>query len=89
VDAQGQVIAYIGTNLDNIRYDANSGTIQGAVGGGFGLVQGDGFWRIFPLGCAIVNPGGTSGAPTLARTAEGESFQIGSGAPNPGAGNTR
>jgi hypothetical protein len=89
VDAQGQVIAYIGTNLDNIRYDPNTGTIQGAVGGGFGLVQGEGFWRIFPLGCAIVNPGGVSGAPTLARTAEGYSFQIGAGGPNPAAGYTR
>ena len=89
VDAQGQAIAYIGTDLTNIRYDPNTGTIQGAVGGGFGVVQGDGFWRIFPLGCAIVNPGGVSGAPTLARTAEGYSFQVGTGAPDPRAGFAR
>jgi hypothetical protein len=88
VDAQGQVIAFIGTNLDNIRVDAE-GHILGATGGGFGTVQGDGFWRVFPLGAAVVNPGGTSGAPNMARTADGFSIQIGSAAPNPTAGNAR
>lgn len=88
VDAQGQVIAFIGTNLDDIRVDAE-GHILGSTGGGFGTIQGDGFWRIFPLGCAIVNPGGVSGAPNMVRTGEGEVFTIGSSAPNPMAGAAR
>lgn len=56
VGPTGQVMAYIGTDLSNIRYDVNTNTIQGAAGGGFKVVQESGRWKIFPLGAAVVTP---------------------------------
>jgi hypothetical protein len=64
VDAQGQVIAYSGTNLDHITIDAD-GHIQNAIGAGFMVVQEEGRWKIFSMGANPVNPGGVASGPNF------------------------
>lgn len=56
VDAQGQLLAYIGTNLQTVVYDPNIQGIRGPTGGAFRVVQEEARWKIFPLGGYLVNP---------------------------------
>lgn len=79
VDAQGQVIAWIGTDLDDIRVDAE-GHVQGATGGSFMVSQEEGRWKVFPLGAKAVNPGGVASAPNMIRMPDGSSLYTGSDA---------
>lgn len=79
VDAQGQVIAWIGTDLDHISVNLE-GRIVGALGGSFMVSQEEGRWKVFPLGANAVNPGGTATAPNMIRTADGSQLYMGSGA---------
>ncbi len=56
VDAQGQVLAFIGTDLTHVTYDPVIQAIRGPVGGAYRVVQEEGRWKIFPLGAYLVNP---------------------------------
>lgn len=65
VNAQGQVIASPGTDLSHLTV-SSEGAILNVTGAGFAIFQEEGRWRIFSLGAAIVNPGGTATGPNRA-----------------------
>ncbi|MCC6349458.1 MAG: hypothetical protein IT347_07695 [Candidatus Eisenbacteria bacterium] len=79
VDADGQVIAWIGSDFSGLRVDAE-GHVQGVFGGSFMVSQEEGRWKIFPLGANAVNPGGVATGPNMIRMPDGSTLYTGSDA---------
>lgn len=83
VDAQGQVIAYSGTNLDNLDIDVD-GRILNVSGASYEVVQEEGRWKIFSLGASAVNPGGVATGPNSVLPGPGGSAIHTGASPAPG-----
>lgn len=70
VDAQGQVVAYSGTDLSRLDVDVE-GRILNVTGAGYEVVQEEGRWKVFSLGASPVNPGGVATGPNFAMPGPG------------------
>ncbi len=64
VDDQGQLVAGMGTDFSRLTI-SNEGSFLNITGSGYSIQQEEGRWKIFSLGAALVNPGGTATGPNL------------------------